>query len=114
MASLNPSFSELRFQLDDLEVWNEKIAAQIAVREGIEMTAAHWEVVHFLRTECERHEGMCNARKMVRGLQQRFQAQGGKRYLYQLFPGGPVRQGSRIAGLPMPAETLDLSFGSVH
>jgi len=31
-----------------------------------------------------------------------------------MFPGGPIRQGSMIAGLPKPADCDDLSFGSVH
>jgi tRNA 2-thiouridine synthesizing protein E len=50
----------------------------------------------------------------MRELDQEFAAEGGRRYLYDLFPRGPILQASRIAGLPLPPGTLDRSFGSVH
>jgi tRNA 2-thiouridine synthesizing protein E len=50
----------------------------------------------------------------VRELDAEFAAEGGRRYLYGLFPRGPILQGCRIAALPLPSGTLDLSFGSAH
>ncbi|MYB34192.1 MAG: sulfite reductase, partial [Gammaproteobacteria bacterium] len=32
---------------------------------------------------------------------------------YYLFPGGPVSQGSIVAGLEVPSGSVDKSFGSV-
>lgn len=114
MATLNPMVYEGRFVISQEDDWTERKGLAIAAAEGIEMTPAHWEVVHFVRAQCELHEGLCNARKIIRAMQERFQDQGGKRYLYGLFPRGPVKQAVHIAGLPMPPETLDLSFGTVH
>ncbi|MEO5342613.1 MAG: TusE/DsrC/DsvC family sulfur relay protein [Gammaproteobacteria bacterium SHHR-1] len=114
MATLNPLITETRSQFSGQDLWSEEMGLAVAEELGIEMTPAHWQVIHFLREQCELTDGMCNARKVIRALQDRFHEQGGKRYLYSLFPGGPVRQANRIADLPMPPETLDMSFGSVH
>ncbi|MEW7977153.1 MAG: TusE/DsrC/DsvC family sulfur relay protein [Candidatus Sedimenticola endophacoides] len=94
--------------------WTRGKAIASAAEEGIDMTEAHWEVIEFMRARYLDHGADCNARVMIRALQQQFKERGGKRYLYSLFPRGPVVQGSRIAGIPLPAHSLDLSFGSVH
>jgi tRNA 2-thiouridine synthesizing protein E len=51
---------------------------------------------------------------MTRELEQDFAEAGGRRFLYTLFPGGPLAQGCKLAGLPLPQGTLNRSFGSVH
>jgi tRNA 2-thiouridine synthesizing protein E len=51
-------------------------------------------------------------RELHDALDERFHASGGMKYLYRLFPRGPVAQGCRIAGLHSPANVVDRSFGS--
>jgi len=46
-------------------------------------------------------------------LEERFAAEGGRKYLLELFPKGPVAQGCELAGLPVPAYASDGSFGAV-
>jgi len=98
----------------ELERWSPRIAARIAEAEGIALEEDHWVVIFCLR-ERYRSDGQAqNARNLIREAEQEFADLGGRRYLYELFPHGPVAQACRIAGIPMPPGTLDLSFGSVH
>lgn len=94
--------------------WNEDHARQAAQQEGVTLTPQHLEVLHFLRDYYVNHGWPDNAHDMSQILDERFAAQGGKRYLHQLFNKGPLAQGSRLAGLPTPAYAVDKSFGTAH
>ena len=95
----------------DLQDWNEAQARRQAEQEGIELTDAHWKVVHYLRDYYLEHEPPESGRVLSDMLHNSFAAQGGRKYLRRLFPEGPVAQGLRIAGLPVPAYTEDAGFG---
>jgi len=97
-----------------LEEWSEIVARKLAAEEGIELTPRHWEIVHFLREHYKEHGSIHNARVLLNLLAEKFAKEQGMRQLYLLFPKGPVRQASRIAGLPLPAYSADFSFGSVR
>lgn len=100
--------------LADLPEWSDEIAMELAAREGITLTADHWKAVRYLRDYYRAHGPQGNAREALCCLEQEFGAEEGKKWLYRLFPGGPVRQGCKIAGLPELAHTVDNSFGSIH
>jgi len=96
----------------ELESWSEAKAKAWAEDEGLKLDGVHWEVIHFLRDRYI-HDGQAKSgRHVLEALEREFASRGGKRYLYTLFPGGPVTQGSRLAGLPLPPYTTDPSFGS--
>jgi tRNA 2-thiouridine synthesizing protein E len=99
--------------LFDLDSWTPKKALQLAEKEGIVLTDEHWEVITSLREGYRKHGGTMSARDIARELEDEFSGGQGRRSLYELFPGGPVTQGCRIAGLPMPPGSVDASFGSV-
>lgn len=86
--------------------------AEAAAREGLTLSPEHWEVIRYLRSFHRQHEGAFALRDLSEGLDAKFGARGGRRYLYRLFPGGPITQGCRIAGLPVPDRSTDPSFGS--
>ncbi len=113
-----PTPNHLANEVNDLpqefDEWNEDVARALAAEENIELTDAHWEVIHFLRAHCEENGTSCSARLLLKAMMVNFESRGGKRYLYTLFPRGPVVQATRIAAIPLPAYSLDLSFGSVH
>ncbi|MCE9519081.1 MAG: TusE/DsrC/DsvC family sulfur relay protein [Verrucomicrobia bacterium] len=82
--------------LTNMSQWNEQIAAAMATEEGITpLTEAHLKVIQFLREQ--QSEGVALT---IRGL--------GKsgvvttKELYDLFPGGPLKKASKIAGIPKP------------
>ena len=95
-----------------LDEWSEAIAEKLAIEEGLKLTDDHWEVIRFLRDYYKNNGLADSARALLHVLEQRYQAQGGRKYLYQLFPKGPIRQSSRIAGLPVPSYSKDPSFGT--
>ena len=55
-----------------------------------------------------------NVRVLHDALDEKFHVKGGMKVLYEMFPGGPVAQGCRLAGLEAPAGAVDKSFGSVQ
>lgn len=95
------------------EDWSRETAREIAHREGISLEAVHWEVIGVLQAYFSQQERP-NIRQLHDALEERFHARGGMKYLYKVFPKGPVAQGCRLAGLKPPAGTVDRSFGSVQ
>ncbi len=94
--------------------WTRDAALMAARIEGLDLNASHWEAVRALQEYYARHQdGNLNLRELHDALDERFHAKGGRKYLYELFPGGPVAQGCRIAGLKAPAGATDKGFGSV-
>lgn len=94
--------------------WSRDKSAKLAMREGISLTDQHWDVIAYLRKQYLEHGLPRFARTTARALNKQFAAQGGKKYLYSLFAGGPVTQGSRLASLRTPANATDVSFGTSY
>jgi tRNA 2-thiouridine synthesizing protein E len=93
--------------------WTPASAEATAAAEGIELTDDHWAVVRALQHFFAGDEAP-NVRAVHDALDERFHSKGGLKYLYGIFPGGPIAQGSRLAGLQAPAGAVDPSFGSVQ
>ncbi len=100
--------------LNDLETWNEDMAQTQARNEGIELSDAHMDVICYLRDHFAECGPESNARSLLKAMEETYRDQGGRKYLYKLFPRGPVTQACRLAGLPTPPGNADPSFGSVH
>jgi len=94
--------------------WSPAVAEETARHERLELSADHWEAVRALQEYYARHEPTAiNMRELHDALDEKFHRQGGIKYLYRLFPAGPIAQGCRIAGLKAPAGAIDRGFGSV-
>lgn len=87
--------------------WNSELAQLLAQSENIEMTDNHWEVVNFVRAFYLEFDTSPAIRALVKAMAQKFGPEkGNSRYLQRLFPKGPAKQATKIAGLPKPAKCL--------
>ena len=94
--------------------WTPAMARHSAKQERLALTEDHWEVLRALQAYwVQQSERGVHLRELHDALEERFHYEGGLKYLYQLFPLGPVAQGCRLAGLKAPAGAVDKSFGSV-
>lgn len=85
----------------DLADWSEDFARALALEEGLTLTPAHWELIHFLREHYQVHGVQAQVRVMIRHFTETWGAdQGNNHHLHEMFPmGGPQKQGNRLAGL---------------
>ena len=95
--------------------WSAQDAARMASEEGLAIGEDHLEALRALQEYWARHAeaAAVNLRELHDALDEKFHHKGGMKYLYKLFPGGPVAQGCRLAGLKAPAGAVDRGFGSV-
>ena len=93
--------------ISDVSLWNQELAGMIAESENIEMNDDHWEVVNFLRNFYEEYQIEPAARILTRAIKRTLGPEkGNSKYLYELFPFGPIKQASKIAGLPKPTSCI--------
>lgn len=85
--------------LTDPSQWTREIAAEIAKEEGIELTDKHFEVFEYLRKEHAAGTQLTIRKVGKSGITD-------IKGLYELFPGGPLKKSSRIAGIPKPTSCV--------
>ena len=85
--------------LTDLNEWNREVAAAIAAEEGIELTDSHWPVIDYIQEQF-RNESPLTIRKIGKSGIVNIKE------FYQLFPEGPLKKASRIAGIPKPVSCI--------
>ncbi len=87
--------------------WNEALAVHIAEKEAIILSPEHWEVVRFVRDFYLEFNTSPAIRMLVKAMANKFgEEKGNSRYLYRLFPKGPAKQATKIAGLPKPVKCI--------
>ena len=97
-AGVNVEVTEDGYLVDPSQ-WTKEIAGEIAREENIELTDKHFEVFEFLRDQ--HAKGVSLTIRMV-GKSGITDIKG----LYELFPGGPLKKSSRIAGIPKPTSCV--------
>lgn len=85
--------------LTDQSQWTKEVAEAIAGEEGIDLTQRHWEVIAYLQDQHK--QGVALSIRKI-----------GKsgvidiKEFYQLFPNGPLKISTKIAGIPKPASCI--------
>ena len=85
--------------LTNLNEWNKDVGEEIAKEEGITMTDKHWEVIDYLQDQCRKEVPLTVRRVGKSGVVS-------IKEFYQLFPKGPLKISSKIAGIPKPVSCI--------
>lgn len=85
--------------LKDMDQWSLEWAKEIARQYNIDLTDKHFAVINWLRS------------KQKEGVQLSIRKVGNSgitdiKEFYKLFPGGPLKVSSKIAGIPKPASCV--------
>lgn len=85
--------------LTDFSQWTKEIGNDIAKQEGIEMTDRHWEVIKWLQDQVQ-----ADVPLSIRGIKKSNVLD--IKEFYALFPGGPLKISTKIAGVPKPKSCI--------
>lgn len=97
-AGINVEVNEEGYLVNSSD-WNKEIASELAKEEGIELTDKHWEVLEYLRGEVSKGSVLTIRKVGKSGI---VDIKG----LYELFPGGPLKKSTKIAGLSKPSSCV--------
>ncbi|VFP86854.1 Sulfurtransferase TusE [Candidatus Erwinia haradaeae] len=87
--------------------WSEDLAKELAREEKIELSTAHWEIIYFVHRFYLEFNVSPTVRMLVQAIKKQYGREyGNSRYLFRLFPKGPAKQATKIAGLPKPVRCL--------
>jgi len=85
--------------LTDFNQWDKEVATEIANENTIALSNRHWQVIDYLQNQ-HKQQVPLSIRKI------------GKsgvidiKEFYELFPNGPLKISTKIAGIPKPASCI--------
>lgn len=85
--------------LTDFSQWDAAVATAIATELNIELTPRHFEVLTYLQEQHKKGVAL-SIRKVGQSGVVTIQE------LYALFPNGPLKYATKIAGIPKPASCI--------
>lgn len=83
----------------DFNQWNKEIAAYLAQELDINLTEKHWEVIDYIHDKYKNEEPLS-----IRGIKKSGVID--IKEFYSLFPGGPLKKATLIAGIPKPKSCI--------
>ncbi|MEG0279721.1 MAG: TusE/DsrC/DsvC family sulfur relay protein [Morganella sp. (in: enterobacteria)] len=91
----------------NVQDWQESMIPLLAEQEEISLTEQHREVILFVREFYLEFNTSPAIRMLVKAITQKYgEDRGNSRYLYRLFPKGPAKQATKLAGLPKPVRCI--------
>ncbi|MCB9310918.1 MAG: TusE/DsrC/DsvC family sulfur relay protein [Lewinellaceae bacterium] len=85
--------------MTDLSQWNEDIASEMAKEYDIELTPKHIEVLTYLQEQFKNNVPLSIRKVGSSGVVS-------IKELYELFPNGPLKISTKLAGIPKPASCI--------
>ena len=85
--------------LTDFSQWSKEVGETLASEQGIDMSDKHWEVVDYLQEKHNKEEALS-----IRGIKKSGVIN--IKEFYNLFPGGPLKKSTLIAGIPKPKSCI--------
>jgi tRNA 2-thiouridine synthesizing protein E len=85
--------------LKDAKQWSPDLALKIAASLNINLTEKHFEVINWLRMKYTEGTPLTIRKVGNSGIVDIKQ-------FYQLFPGGPLKNAAKIAGIPKPVSCI--------
>ena len=91
----------------DYKQWNPDIGQQLADADNFVLTAEHWQIIKLMREIYTETATSPPMRLFIKAIKLNINAEiANSRYLYRLFPDGPVRLACKYAGLPKPKHCM--------
>jgi TusE/DsrC/DsvC family sulfur relay protein len=85
-----------------LEDWSRQLAEHLAKNEGIALTPDHWWFIDYIRSYYLEYGIEPFIKYLIQNAEKSLGAEKGcKRYMYKLFPPGPLVI-CKLAGIPRP------------
>ncbi|NOR43196.1 MAG: TusE/DsrC/DsvC family sulfur relay protein [Gammaproteobacteria bacterium] len=85
--------------LENINDWNEEIAAAIFAEEEIDPTEEHWDTVRYVR-QCILDGDEPNERGIMKAMGKKWGRKVSSKEMYEMFPEMPSKQGLKIGGCP--------------
>lgn len=85
--------------LVDFQQWDKEVSECIAGECNVVMSEKHWEVIEYLQDKHKNEEPLS-----IRGIKKSGVVD--IKQFYNLFPGGPLKVSTKIAGIPKPKSCI--------
>lgn len=85
--------------LKNYQEWTKEWAENVAAQYHIQLTPQHWDVLNWLRQKQAEDVKLTIRKVGASGIVD-------IKHFYELFPGGPLKVSSKIAGIPKPVSCI--------